>query len=430
MKKQSLLHQTAVLSLANFLVRMLGFVMRILFSRLMGAQAVGVMELSSSVQMLLITPVTSGVPMAVSRMVAQHSDTASKHTVLRSALKLSLMLSLPLVACTLPFLPLIARLLGDTRTLPSLLVMLPCVPILAFSAALNGYHYGNGSTLAPALSELLEQLIRFFVTIALLLSFSQAALAWRAAFPAVGTVLGEAVGLVLMLFFSAAAIRKPVSPERSVITALIRLAYPMTLMRLSSTVIRTLSAVMIPARLQASGLSAAEATSLLGMLNGMAMPLIMTPSFLTGALAMVAAPAMAQRQSSHPALKRLSKKTMLCTLMICILCAAALFFFSDFLSITLYRQRELSPLLRFLCPLLPIMGMHQVVNAMLSGLGLQRHALYASITGSVFSLAGIFLLAAQPCFRLYGCAFSMMLGQLVTLLLNFVTLRHGIAKSA
>ena len=74
------------------------------------------------------------------------------------------------------------------------------------------------------------------------------------------------------------------------------------------------------------------------------------------------------------------------------------------------------------------MGLHQVVNAMLSGLGLQRHALYASITGSAFSLAGTYLLAARPGLRLYGCAMSMMLGQLVTLGLNLVTLRSGVTQ--
>ena len=70
--------------------------------------------------------------------------------------------------------------------------------------------------------------------------------------------------------------------------------------------------------------------------------------------------------------------------------------------------------------------MHQVVSAMLSGLGLQRNALYASIVGSGFSLVGVYLLCAQPALRLYGCAFSMMLGQAVMLLLNMVTLKKEI----
>lgn len=430
MKKRSLLHQTAVLSLANFLVRTLGFVMRILFSRLLGAQAVGIMELSSSVQMLLITPVTSGVPMAVSRIVAQKTDAPQRRGILRAALILSFALSFLLAFITLPFLPHIARILGDVRTFPALLVALPCVPVLALSAALNGYHYGCGSTLAPALSELLEQLIRFALTIALLLAFTQTSLAMRAALPALGTLGGEIAGLLLLLIVTLPTLIKPARIERGVCRTLLRLACPMTAMRLFSTAMRTINAVMIPSRLIRSGLSMSEATTLLGMLNGMAMPLIMTPSFLTGALAMVTAPAMAQRQSCARALRRLTLKTLRIALLICVCCAVGLFVFSDFLSITLYRQRELAPLLRFLCPLLPVMGVSQVVSAMLAGLGLQRHALYASIAGNGFSLAGIYLLAVQPSLRLYGCAFSMILGQLVTLLFNLSTLKKGVLSTA
>lgn len=429
MKKRSLFQQTALLSCANFLVRALGFFMRIVFSRLMGAQAVGLMELSSSVHALLITPVTSGVPMAVSRMVAQRQDASQQRAVVRSAMKLALAVSLALVLCFVPFLPLISRLLGDTRTLPSLLLFLPCVPILGLSAALNGYHYGCGSTLAPALSELLEQLIRFGVTIALLLTFSGAALAWRAAFPAAGTLIGETAGLVLMLLISTTLFTRPAASSQGLMRALVRLAAPMTLMRLFSTAMRTVNSVMIPARLQSSGLSAAEATSLLGMLNGMAMPLMMTPSFITGALAMVSAPALAQRQSSPRALRHVVRKVLASALLICCVCAVGMFVCADFFAVTLYRQHELAPLLRFLCPILPIMGLHQVVNAMLSGLGLQRHALYASVIGSAFSLAGTYLLAAQPALRLYGCAFGMILGQSVTLCLNWITLRHSIPRA-
>jgi stage V sporulation protein B len=428
MKKRSLFHQTAVLSCANLFVRALGFFMRILFARLMGAQAVGIMELSSSVHALLITPVTSGLPMAVSRMVAQRTDRAAQARVLRGAMRLGLLFSVPLALLFLPFSGAVARALGDVRTLPALLAFLPCLPVLALSTALNGYHYGRGSTLAPAVSELLEQLIRLLVTAALLLYFTRASLSLRAAFPAAGTFLGEAAGLALMIAVSFRALVLPGSREPALARTLFRLAVPMTVMRFLSTAMRTVNAVMIPLRLQCSGLSVAEATSRLGMLNGMAMPLVMMPSFLTGALAMVAAPAVAQRQDSPRALRRVMRRTLLGAWIVCMLCAAALFLFADFFAVALYRHSELSPLLRFLSPLLPIMGLHQVVNAMLSGLGLQRRALYAAITGNAFSLLGTYFLCAQPAFRLYGCALGMMLGQLVTLCLNAVTLRsasHG-----
>ena len=51
---QSLKHQAMTLSIANAYTRALGFVLRIFSARLMGAEAMGVMEMASSAMMLAI----------------------------------------------------------------------------------------------------------------------------------------------------------------------------------------------------------------------------------------------------------------------------------------------------------------------------------------------------------------------------------------
>ena len=63
--------QALILTLGNGLTRGLGFVLRLLLARRMGAQALGVMEMANSVGMLALTPVTAGIPSAVSRLTAK-----------------------------------------------------------------------------------------------------------------------------------------------------------------------------------------------------------------------------------------------------------------------------------------------------------------------------------------------------------------------
>ena len=65
--RATLRRQAMTLTLANGYTRGIGFAMRLILARLMGAEAMGVMELSHSVIMLAITPVTSGIPAAMSR---------------------------------------------------------------------------------------------------------------------------------------------------------------------------------------------------------------------------------------------------------------------------------------------------------------------------------------------------------------------------
>lgn len=56
--------QTVFLTGVNAVVRALGLLMRVMLSRLLGAEIMGIAELAQGVHMLAITPLTSGLPLA------------------------------------------------------------------------------------------------------------------------------------------------------------------------------------------------------------------------------------------------------------------------------------------------------------------------------------------------------------------------------
>ncbi len=79
---RKLTKQTITLTLANAYTRGLGFRLRLALARIMGAEALGMMELTSSVSMLALTPVTAGTPVAVSRMTARHPSCDQRQVLL------------------------------------------------------------------------------------------------------------------------------------------------------------------------------------------------------------------------------------------------------------------------------------------------------------------------------------------------------------
>ncbi len=420
--RKSLLEQTAVLTGSNLLVRMLGFIMRIWYSRVLGAEAMGVLELATSAHLLLITPVTSGLPVAMSRLVAQRRDARDDQgalVILAAGRRLVYRVCRVLFPLALVLSPWIARALGDERTLPALWAFLPCMLILGLSAVYNGYCYGQSNTFPPALSEIIEQALRFGVSALLLLSLHNVTLAWRAAFPAVATAIGEAVGVALVMWLiHRGQPRLRIGDDREVQRKLFRLALPMTLVRLSATGMRALSAVMIPLRLIASGLIPAEATARLGMFQGMAMPLMMLPSVFTGALAMIAAPALAERQQRPAALRSLFYRLLLAAIGISAAAMAVVYGGAELFARYLYHQPELTPLLRVLSPMVVVFGVQQVTGSMLAGLGLQRKGLIASLLGAAMTLLLTWVLTAAPHLRLFGCAYAMIAGQTLSVVLN------------
>ena len=424
MAGQSMKKQAFLLTGANVIVRALGFIMRIFFSRLMGAETMGIMELASSAHMLVITPATAGMPLAVSRLTAKAGPN-EKGLPLQAGKRIVRRLSLVLIPCFLLLSPFIARALGDARTLPALWMSAPCVLILGYSAVYNGYCYGVNNAWPPAASELMEQCIRFVLSLGLLYALPHLSTAWMAAIPSFSTVVAETAGLVLVL--NLLRLPKPASPPAPAMEKKVtRLALPPTGMRLCNTGLRSLNAVFIPLRLRASGLAAAEATARFGMLTGMAMPLLMLPSVFTGALGMLATPALAARENSPKKLKTAMWELLLAALFVSLGCMALLYAAAPWISLNLYRMAELAPLIRFLCPTVCLMSLHQVISGMIAGIGRQKHAFYGTLIGAAITLLASWILTGLPSLRLYGAAGAMMLGNLFNVIWNLILLFRAV----
>lgn len=412
----TLVRQTMFLSASHFIVRVIGFFNRIWLSRALGAQAMGLVELTHSAQMLLITPVVSGLPAAVSRMCAK-SQPARQVRVLRCGISLALLTGVPVAVLAFVFKTQLALWLGDLRTMPALLIYLPCIPILGISCALNGYYYGKGKPVPPALSELLEQLVRLFLCIRLVFALRGWPTMLRAAIPAAASLAGETASLLLMLLIAARSILFELGEgsSRAVYREMLSLALPLTGMKLVSSLMRTVQSALIPARLQVSGLPASEALSRFGMLSGMLMPVLMLPSFITCSLCMVAAPELTRRQANGTPQKSLVRRILGGTLLVGLCAMAAVWLFAPLIADTLYRQAELLPLLRRCCVLVPVMALSQVVSGLMNGLGLQGTSLRIALGANLLSVLLMYALAAQPALQLWGAVIAMAAAQAVTL---------------
>ena len=102
MKAEGAKKQTAFLTGVNAAVRAMGLLMRVMLSRLLGPEIMGITELAQSVHMLAITPLTSGLPLAISRMTAK-AGLSNKRKPLLAGLMLVRSASVGLIPALLVF---------------------------------------------------------------------------------------------------------------------------------------------------------------------------------------------------------------------------------------------------------------------------------------------------------------------------------------
>ena len=418
----SLKKQALVLTIANAYTRALGFILRLLTARLMGAQALGVMELASSAVMLAVTPVTAGIPTALSRLGAQKG--ANSRAVLYAGLELIRRLSALLTPLMLLLSPAIAWLLGDMRTLPSILVSLPLIGLLGRCAVYSGWFYGRDDALTPALCECAEQTVRCVLAVLFLLLWRHAGTALTAALPGAAEA---AAGLVVWYLFRLKSPRRADGTETAALRReILHLTAPTAAARLCQTALRAMNAVLLPVCLRRSGLSATAATAQFGLLNGMVMPLLMLPGIVTGALCMVATPAVARQEGDRRCLQHTSHQLLgsasvigLCTMLL-------LFFGAEFIGQRLFHEAAVAPLLRLMAPAALLLALQQVQYGLITGLGIQNKALTGTVCASFLTLGVTALLCPLPGMRLYGAAVAALGGTMMRVIWNAVILHFSL----
>lgn len=410
MKRQSVARQTVVLTCANALVRALGFALHVALSRMLGAEALGLMELSHSAHLLSIVPVTAGLPAAISRLTALRRDASA----LRAGRSLALRISAVLIPLWVILSPTLARLLGDDRVLPLLWIFTPCIAVLGLSAVYNGYCYGLGKAWPPALSTLTEQALRFALTAGALALLPALSVTARAAIPGAATLAAEAAALLLTV----ALLRRACVPLRAPANdalrgEILRLSLPITGTRLVQSLSRPVMAALLPRLLVKSGLTATQSTASLGMLQGMVLPVLYLPGIFTMALGMMGTPAIARRQGE--ALRGMALRVLGVSLACGVLGGGAVYALSSFLESRVYHVAGLAGLFRAAAPLTLLFALQQAAGTLLSGLGLQKKTLLPTLGGTALSLILLPRWAASP-LRLYGAVYALIMGRAAALL--------------
>lgn len=298
----TILAGTLLLTATGLFSQVVGFLYRMMVSRLIGAETMGLYQLVMPVYSMLMSVTAVGLTVAVSTLSARYhalGDSGTVRLVLRRAVRNFLLIALPLgLAVAALSDPISVYLLGDARTRLGVVVMVPCMLLTGVENLHKHCFYGIGRVRPPAAVETAEQLIRAGAVLGLLI-----VLLPRSAEETVGII---ALGMVLCEVFSACTLTllfrrhwrrfPPGEPGADVSgKRLMSIAVPVGATSLLGTLLGSANAVLIPAKLVEGGMTLSEAMAEFGVLSGMTLPLLGLPTGFIGALCLVMVPDLSRR---------------------------------------------------------------------------------------------------------------------------------------
>lgn len=291
MKKSSFIYGAIILAAVNFIVRFIGFAYKIILSRQIGAEGIGLFQIASPVLMFFITFTTAGIPIAVSKLVAAQKalrDDLGCKKVLRSALFIVFSLSSVFILILIIFGQFICTYILKNNDIYYLIMMLsPAIMIISIASVIRGYFYGLKKVSPPGIAQILEQLSRIVFVLATVRYFQPIDPRLGAIIAVVGISVGEIFGLLWLVFhyrrYSKSQLYLPMKSQGylSSMSKIFYIAAPITLSRLIGMVMQLANAVLIPQKLVEAGYTSNEAVAIFGKVMGMSFPILFLPFTVT-----------------------------------------------------------------------------------------------------------------------------------------------------
>lgn len=426
MTKASFLKGAMILTVAGAVVKLLGGVNRILLSRILGGEGIGLYQMAYPMYILLLSIAGAGIPIAVSIMVAEEAargNIAGTKRIFHVTLGTMAVVA---VACGAAMaaganLLITYGIIADARALPALLVLAPALTISIMTCCFRGYFQGLQLMTPTAVSQMVDQGIRVCTMLALAMLLLPKGLPVAAAGAAFGAVPGAIAGLCVIAWLyyrHAHSVGRDITPhpmrrfatlkKRTIVRRLIVLAVPVAAANMLLPAVASIDLFIVPKRLVVAGYSIHEATTLFGYLTGMANGLVQVPAILTMALATSLVPAVSAAYSKglfSDVLQRVHTAMRIAN-MITIPACCGLAVLAVPISQLLYGTPLAGPAICVLSVSVFLMGLQQVTSGLLQGMGHTGIPLCNMAVAAVFKIALSWYLTAIPWLGEVGAAWA------------------------
>jgi len=416
MFKKKLIQGTVLLTGASLLTRILGLANRMVLSRLIGAEGLGLLQMAIPYYSLMVVVANLCMPGAMSRVISElhaRGDGAGVEQVRQLSLYLVLITSLTSALLLWSAAPLIARnFLPDARVEILLKALAPALLFVGISSVLKGYFQGMNNMLPSSLAQATEQAARVGTGLAgayLMLPYGITA---AAAGSMIGVSIGEFCGFFIMRQFD---IRRQLPRSRftrcgnrDTLAEIFRFAIPLIMIRFTTSFSTSIEAFLIPSRLISAGFNPNQATALFGELTGMALPLLFLPTVTIMPLSVTLVPNVAAAVAVHDRRRvyRLLSFSLWLTLLVGGMTSLVLYLFPVQLCQLFYSAPATAPLVVVLAPAAPFAFVQFAGVAALNGLGFPRQAFYTELITCSTLLGFIYLLTGRPELGIRGAVLS------------------------
>ncbi|MBE6594068.1 MAG: polysaccharide biosynthesis protein [Ruminococcaceae bacterium] len=408
-------------------------------SNRIGAVAMGVFTLISSVYGFALTLATSGVSLATTKLVSEaigrqkienSGISGTTSSIMKKSIILSLSISI-LISCLL-FLSaeFVGRdLLKDIRTVPCLKILAFSLVPIAISSSLSGYFTAIRKVYKNAAVQILGQASRIYLSVYLL----SRALANDVKSACVAIVSATVISELICFVFHFVSFIKEQKRAKcdstrkgpkdiNISKKLIRITLPVALSAYVRSALITVEHLLIPWGLERSGVGKNASLAAYGTIHSIIFPLVLFPSAISSSFAGLLVPEVSESTAALDSSRvdRIVERVLKTVLIYSIGTAGIMTCLSGEFAAVMIPRSDAATLIVMIAPLIPVMYLDTSVDSILKGLGYQFYGMVINVIDAFLSVILVWLLL--PRFGVMGYIITVYFTELLNATLSITKL--------
>ena len=367
--------------------------MRVILSRSLGAQALGVYQIALSFFGVICTVVSSGIPVTISHISAKcgvNKNYKKEGAYVASGLIVGMVCSIILSILVLIFKPIIIK-SSNHVSYNVLIILLPAIFATSVYGCFRGALWGREKHTANCLAELGEQGIRLILFIILLTNITDTIKATYLA------GLSLCISCFISMFISIIFFKKYggrlYNPKNDFCTFL-KTSGTITITRVVTSFVQPVISIILPLRLVSAGYSNDLAMSMFGVALGMTFPLLALPNTICGSFATAIIPEISSlvEKKNYEEFNEKVKLALSVTLFTCF-CFIPLFLgLGQPIGVLLFNDITSGYLLTISAWTMIPAGLSMITSSILNILNMEKQGFLTYTIGAIFMLLCIWIL--------------------------------------
>ena len=285
--KEKFIKSTIVLIVGGLLTKVLGMVIRIVTTRIIGLNGIGLYMMIMPTYGLFITIATLSLPIAISKLVSE--NTRNNKNVILGIIPIAMIINILIVLILILSAEFISNnLLHNEKLYTPILAMSITLPFITLSNIIRGYFFGKEKMIPHVTSNIIEQIIRIIMTIMITPYLLKYGVISAITGIILFNVISEIVSTIILIFFipkNVKITKKDIIPDYDNVKDTFKISIPTTAGRIISSIGVFLEPVVITFVLLKIGYTNTDITNEYGIITGYVFPLVMMPQFLSSAIA-------------------------------------------------------------------------------------------------------------------------------------------------